>query len=111
MKQLGKFLKTLQKFSRLPPETKIYSGHEYGEKNANFAISIDPDNKKLQDRVALIKKLRLNNFPTVPSTIGAELETNPFLRTGNVELKKFLGLNQDEDAAVLAELRSRRDIF
>ena len=103
--------KTLQKFSRLPPETKIYSGHEYGEKNANFAISIDPDNKKLQDRVVLIKKLRSNNFPSVPSTIGAELETNPFLRTGNAELKKFLGMSQDEDEAVFAELRSRRDIF
>ena len=102
---------TLQKFGRLPPETKIYSGHEYGEKNADFAISIDPDNKKLQERVALIKKLRLNNFPTVPSTIAAEIETNPFLRAGNTELKKLLRMNEDEDVAVLAELRSRRDIF
>ncbi len=102
---------TLQKFGQLPPETKIYSGHEYGEKNASFALSIDPNNKELQERASLIRKLQSNGLPTVPSTIGSELNTNPFLRSGNHDLKKFLGMTKYKDAKVLAELRSRRDIF
>ena len=102
---------TLQKFCLLPPQTKIYSGHEYSEKNAQFALSIDPNNKKLQERASLIRELRSNGFPTVPSTIESELDTNPFVRSGNHNLKRLLGMSQQKDSNVLAELRRRRDVF
>ena len=102
---------TLQKFSQLPPYTKVYSGHEYGKKNASFAISIDPSNESLQKRVKMINMLRSKNIPTVPSTIGVELKTNPFLRAGEIEIKETLAMTQYEDHLVFAELRSRRDVF
>ena len=102
---------TLQKFRELPPDTKIYSGHEYGQKNAHFAISVDPHNKKLQKRVSLIEELRDHGNPTVPSTIRSELETNPFMRVGSIEIKKGLKMTECEDYKVLGELRRRRDIF
>jgi len=103
--------KTLIKFTQLPPDTLIYSGHEYGEKNASFAISIDPNNEKLRKRFSSIKELRSKNIPTVPSTIKNELETNPFLRAGNSEIKKLLNMTQYEDQKVFAELRDRRNDF
>ena len=102
---------TLQKFSQLPPETKIYSGHEYGEKNAKFAIFVDPYNKKLQDRLLFIKKLRAKNLPTVPSTIKSELETNPFMRVNCPEFRSFLKMEQDEPHVILGRLRKKRDTF
>ena len=102
---------TLQKFSQLPPETKVYSGHEYGEKNAKFAIFVDPYNKKLQDRLLFIKKLRAKNLPTVPSTIESELETNPFMRVNCPEFRSFLKMEQDEPDVILGRLRKRRDSF
>ena len=102
---------TIQKFCQLPPETKVYSGHEYGEKNAQFAISVDPYNKKLQDRLLSIIKLRAKNLPTVPSTIESELETNPFMRVNCPEFRSFLKMEQDEPHVILGRLRKRRDSF
>ena len=104
-------LTTLKKFIQLPPETKVYSGHEYGEKNANFAMSIDTKNENLKKRLALIKEQRLKNIATVPSTIKIELETNPFLRVGNSEIKSALNMQECQELSVFAELRSRRDHF
>lgn len=102
---------TLKKFIQLPPETEIYCGHEYGEKNAKFAISVDPNNKKLQDRFLEIKEKRKNNIPTVPSTIKNEIETNPFLRVNFPELKSSLKMEGHEDHLILGNLRKRRDTF
>ena len=59
----------------------------------------------------MINMLRSKNIPTVPSTIGAELKTNPFLRAGEIEIKEALAMTQYEDHLVFAELRSRRDVF
>ncbi len=102
---------TIQKFCQLPPETKVYSGHEYGEKNAQFAISVDPYNKKLQDRLLSIIKLRAKNLPTVPSTIESELETNPFMRVNCPEFRNFLKMEHDEPHVILGRLRKTRDSF
>ena len=102
---------TLQKFCQLPPETKVYSGHEYGGKNARFAISVDPYNKKLQDRLIYIEELRAKNLPTVPTTIESELETNPFMRVNCPEFRSFLKMERDEPDVILGRLRKRRDSF
>ena len=73
-------LASLNKLTALPDETLIYCGHEYTLANLNFALQVEPDNKDIRERIKLIEKLRLNNKPSLPSTMGSEKITNPFLR-------------------------------
>lgn len=101
----------VSQFANLPPETKLYCGHEYTQSNARFALSVEPSNTALQERASEVDKLRASNGMTCPSTIGAERETNPFLRTGSREIRQRLGLTQAADADVFAELRRRKDVF
>ncbi len=100
---------SLQKFTDLPPQTLVCSGHEYTQSNARFALSVDPANSLLQARAAQIDRDRAAGKPTVPSTIGEELTTNPFLRAPL--LKTELGMPHATDAAVFAEIRARKDRF
>ena len=73
-------LRSLSLLSSLPPETKIYCGHEYTEANTHFAMTVEPENKSLQKYAEKIRLLRIQGKSTIPSTIGLELATNPFLR-------------------------------
>lgn len=88
---------SLQKIKTLPVDTQIYAGHEYTQSNGDFAASIEPDNADIAARRTEVSKLRLNNLPTLPVRLEAELKTNPFLRV--------------EDAKKFAELRLRKDNF
>jgi len=101
--------RSLDKLRSLPPDTAIYCGHEYTLSNAEFAITIEPENEALQARVQEIRMLREKGEPTVPTTIGRELETNPFLRASSAEIRARLGLEQAEDWQVFAEVRRRKD--
>jgi hydroxyacylglutathione hydrolase len=101
----------VSQFARLPRETLLYCGHEYTQSNARFALSVEPGNAALQKRAAEVDVMRAGGLMTCPSTIGAELETNPFLRTQSPEIRTALGLTQATDAEVFAELRRRKDIF
>lgn len=74
---------SLSKLTTLPPETSVYCGHEYTQANAEFSVTIEPDNQALAERKKEIEVLRSQGKPTVPTTIGLELETNVFLRAGN----------------------------
>ncbi len=88
--------KSLQKIKTLPNETKIYCGHEYSEKNAQFALSVDGDNTPLKKRYQEVLKLRSENRPTVPTTLALEKEINPFLRASSVdEFKKLRQLRDN----------------
>lgn len=102
---------SLSKLAKLPAETIVYSAHEYTLANARFALTIDPNNKALVERTDEIKKLRAANLPTVPSTIGLELATNPFLRAGDAEIRKQLDMVDATDTEVFAEIRTRKDRF
>ncbi|XP_013063080.2 hydroxyacylglutathione hydrolase, mitochondrial-like isoform X3 [Biomphalaria glabrata] len=64
----------------LPPETKVYCGHEYTVNNLKFAESVEPNNKQLISKLELAKTLRQSGKPTIPSTIKEELSFNPFMR-------------------------------
>lgn len=75
--------RSLSKLAKLPAETIVYCGHEYTQSNAKFSLAIEPDNKALTARAKEIDALRAQGKPTVPTTIGLELETNVFLRAGN----------------------------
>lgn len=76
---------SLQRLVALPPDTFICCAHEYTEDNLAFASSVDPENTKLQERNVSVKAIRAKGESTLPSTIGLELETNPFVRVGSAE--------------------------
>ncbi|MGI9412780.1 MAG: hydroxyacylglutathione hydrolase, partial [Hyphomicrobiales bacterium] len=102
---------SLEKLSALPADTVIYCGHEYTQANARFAVTVEPGNRALADRVREIDALRAEGRPTVPTTIALELETNPFLRPADPGVQKELGMEGAAPADVFAEIRRRKDSF
>lgn len=103
--------KSLSKLAALPEDTIIYSGHEYTLSNGKFALTIDPDNPELIERVAATQKAASEKRPTVPSSLALEKKTNPFLRASNPGVKALLGMENTPDSAVFAEIRARKDRF
>jgi hydroxyacylglutathione hydrolase len=87
----------MAKLSALPDDTQVYCAHEYTLSNARWAVTAEPDNDTLAARHAEVVRLRDAGIATVPTSIGAEKATNPFMRA--------------RDAAHLAELRAAKDIF
>jgi hydroxyacylglutathione hydrolase len=79
--------------------------------NARFAVTVDPDNPALQDRITRIEEARASGTPTIPSNLGEEKQTNPFLRPDDPKIRKHLGMPSATDAEVFGEIRSRKDNF
>ena len=104
-------LKSLEKIKNLPKETKIYCGHEYTYKNAEFCMKYDKDNISLQKKFKKVKKLRSQNLPTVPTNIEEELKSNIFLRCNQNDLKIKLNMKNEEDFKVFKKVRDLKDIF
>ena len=102
---------SLQKILSWPNETLIYCAHEYTEANAAFAVTMEPANPALQQRVKEIQSLRAAGKPTVPTSIGLERATNPFVRSDSAELQAVLNLSGADEVAVFAETRRRKDHF
>lgn len=102
---------SLNKLMALPAETTVYCSHEYTLANAEFAVSVDPDNAALQARFATIKQQRANGEATVPSSLAEELATNPFLRAADPDIRAHLNMQSADDAEVFAEIRKRKDNF
>jgi hydroxyacylglutathione hydrolase len=101
-------LKTLRD---LPDDTSLYCGHEYTLANGKFALTVDPQNAALKARFAEVQKLRADDKPTLPTTIGAEKKTNPFLRADDPAVMKSVGMAGEKPAKVFAEIRTRKDKF
>jgi len=102
---------SLQKLKCLPEATRIYCAHEYTQANGRFALTVEPDNLALQQRMSAVKELRANGQPTVPSTIAQELATNPFFREDSPALQKAIGLSGKSAPDVFTELRKLKDSF
>ena len=102
---------SLEKLNALPDGTQIYCAHEYTAANAAFAATIDPTNAALQTRIDEINVLRAADKPTVPTEIGLERATNPFLRADNAAIKAHLGMSGASAVDVFAEIRTRKDHF
>lgn len=102
---------SLQKLMALPDETVVYCAHEYTQANAAFALSVEPDNVDLQKRSEQIDALRAKGEPTVPTSIGLERATNPFVRPASAGLRQHIGLESASDVEVFAETRRRKDSF
>ena len=102
---------SLSKLARLPAETRVYCGHEYTQSNGRFALTLEPENPDLVARMKEVNELREKGLPTIPSTIGIELKTNPFLRPSSAALRKSLALESADVVEVFAETRRRKDTF
>ena len=102
---------SLKKLRALPDETVVYCGHEYTLANAEFAVTVEPANAALAARADGIRALRAEGKPTLPTTIGREKETNPFLRADDPGVADALGMAGANPAAIFAEIRGRKDRF
>ncbi|MEM1275086.1 MAG: hydroxyacylglutathione hydrolase [Pseudomonadota bacterium] len=102
---------SLSKFFTMDPETQIFSGHNYGKANGRFAMSIEPSNPALIERLKRIEEADEKGKPIVPVTLAEELATNPFLRAREETVKAAIGLGGADDAGVFAEIRRRKDAF
>jgi len=100
---------SLQKFKAMPDATRVYCGHEYTLSNARFALTIDPGNMGLRTRALEIENKRALGEATLPTTIGAEKATNPFLRADDPGIQAAVGMAGADPAAVFAELRERKN--
>ena len=102
---------SLQRIAALPDETRIWSGHEYTLSNARFALSVDAANAALKARYAEFERMRAADKLTVPTTLADEKATNPFLRAGDPQVQKAVGMAGADASAVFAELRARKNKF
>lgn len=87
---------SLQSLAELPPDTRIYCAHEYTLANARFAAHADPANSAIAERLAQVQALRAAGQITLPSTIGEERATNPFVRASNWQ--EFAALRSAKDS-------------
>ena len=101
--------RSLGKLMALPDQTRVYCGHEYTLSNARFALTIEPDNAAIRQRAAEVEAARARGEPTIPTTIGGEKATSPFLRAADPALRRALGLEGAPDVEVFAEVRRRKD--
>ena len=104
-------LLSLNKIKSLPKETKIYCGHEYTYKNAEFCMKYDNENLDLIKQFQKIKKLRSENLPTIPTILEDELKLNIFLRCDQNDLKIKLNMQNQEDLEVFKKVRDFKDSF
>ena len=102
---------SLQKILSWPDDTRLYCAHEYTQSNARFALTVEPQNHLLQARAAHITRLRAAGTATVPSLLGEERATNPFLRPQSGDLRATIGLAGAADVEVFAKARALKDAF
>jgi hydroxyacylglutathione hydrolase len=100
---------SLSKLMALPKETTVYCGHEYTQANARFALTIEPENAALQKRAKEVDALRAGGRATLPTTIGLELETNPFLRPHVPAIQQRLGMVGRPEWEIFGEIRERKN--
>lgn len=105
---------SLDKLAALPPDTRNYCAHEYTQSNCAFALKVEPENSALLDRAKEIDRLRSNGKITLPTSIGEELATNPFMRTREYDVIAA-ARHHDPDArageTTMAAIRAWKDRF
>ena len=105
---------SLEKLMNLPSKTEIYCAHEYTLSNLQFALMAEPDNVDLKEYELNSKNKREKNIPTIPTTLGQELQINPFLRVAETSLREAISdkldhSNMTSNAEVFGFLRSWKD--
>ncbi|XP_042370820.1 hydroxyacylglutathione hydrolase, mitochondrial-like [Plectropomus leopardus] len=94
---------------RLPPETRVYCGHEYTVSNLKFARHVEPDNEVIQKKLAWAKEKCSNGEPTIPSTLADEFTFNPFMRVKEKSVQDHV--KQTNPIETMRSLRKEKDSF
>jgi hydroxyacylglutathione hydrolase len=100
---------SLSKLRSLPDDTRVWCAHEYTLKNLQFALTVDTENADLQNRYDEVKAYRSRGEATVPSLLGVEKRTNPFLRWEQPTLQ--LSVKSSDPVQTFARLRGMKDKF
>ncbi|MBE9042703.1 hydroxyacylglutathione hydrolase [Oscillatoriales cyanobacterium LEGE 11467] len=100
---------SLSKLRRLPDNTRVWCAHEYTLNNLKFALTVDGENLGLQQRFEQVREKRRHNEATIPSLLGIEKQTNPFLRWDEPSLQAAMGTQ--EPARTFGRLRGKKDLF
>ncbi|WP_035985126.1 hydroxyacylglutathione hydrolase [Leptolyngbya sp. KIOST-1] len=105
----GQMVESLDKLRRLPDTTRVWCAHEYTLNNLRFAITVDGSNGALRDRLEQVQTARAQDQPTVPTDLGLEKQTNPFLRWDTPALQQATG--SSSEVQTFARLRGKKDLF
>jgi hydroxyacylglutathione hydrolase len=106
---------SLNRLRGLPPDTRVFCGHEYTAANLRFALTVDPANRAALEYQARVERVRAEGNPSLPSTMGLEIRVNPFLRCEDPAVVKaaeaHTGKSLAEPALVFGALRAWKDQF
>ena len=102
------FWTSLSRLRALPDDMRVYCAHEYTQSNARFAVTVETDNRQLMTRRDSIDAARARGEPTVPSLLGEEKATNPFLRVDMPSVQRAVGMVGVDPALVFAEVQIGR---
>jgi hydroxyacylglutathione hydrolase len=105
----AQMVNSLGKIRNLPDKTRVWCAHEYTLSNLKFAVTVDKDNQELHHRFEAVKIARQKGEATIPSVLGLEKATNPFLRWDTPALQT--AMNHQEPARVFGKLRGMKDNF
>jgi hydroxyacylglutathione hydrolase len=105
----AQMVSSLSKLRSLPDNTRVWCAHEYTLKNLEFALTVDGNNPALQQRFQSIHNARCRSQATIPSLLGEEKQTNPFLRWDNSHLQAAVG--SQDPIQTFSRLRGRKDLF
>ena len=110
----AQMLSSLDRLAALPGDTEVCAGHEYTAANGRFALTVEPQNAALQERVQEAAAQRQRGQPTLPVSIDSERATNPFLRVDKASVAEWFNEHSDGDGgrvARFAALRRSKDAF
>jgi hydroxyacylglutathione hydrolase len=102
-------LSSMEQLRQLPDDTLVWCAHEYTLGNLKFALTVDRDNLDLQERMVTATEMRQRGESTIPTTIGLEKKTNPFMRWDSPAIKRSAGI--DIPDRVFAKIRGQKDNF
>ncbi|ARN56092.1 hydroxyacylglutathione hydrolase [Sedimentisphaera salicampi] len=102
---------SLERIASLPEDTLIYPGHNYTAENCRFALSVQPDNELVRQRLQKARKADIEGIGLVPSTVGEEKRTNIFLRAVDDDVKEALGMPEATALETFEALRKRKNRF
>jgi len=106
---------SLNRLGELPPDTRMFCGHEYTAANLRFSLTVDPTNRAALEYQGNVERVRAQGNPSLPSTLGLERQVNPFLRCGDPTVvaaaETHAGESLKEPARVFGVLRAWKDQF
>jgi hydroxyacylglutathione hydrolase len=105
----AQMVESLGQLRSLPDNTRVWCAHEYTLGNLKFALTVDPDNIALQERYRQVESDRSRDIATIPSILGVEKSTNPFLRWDTPALQATM--KAIDPVTVFARIRGQKDNF